>query len=93
MNGIAGEISVRVRMRSGRVPATVTSVATGLWNDPATWDTGVPLSTDDVVVGAGTTVTINTTPLTMNSLTVNGTLHAQPGAKDAVGQFSLTFTE
>ena len=56
------------------VAATVTSVASGLWNNPATWDTGVPLSTDDVVIGAGTTVDINTTPLTMNSLTVNGTL-------------------
>jgi len=54
--------------------ATVTSVATGLWNNPATWDTGVPVSTDDVVIGAGTTVDINVTPLTMNSLTVNGTL-------------------
>src|SRR5262245_44906803 len=54
--------------------ATVTSVATGLWNSPATWDTGVPASTDDVVIGAGTTVDINVTPLTMNSLTVNGTL-------------------
>src|SRR5262245_17159180 len=54
--------------------ATVTSVATGLWNNPATWDTGVPASTDDVVIGAGTTVDINTTPLIMNSLTVNGTL-------------------
>jgi len=56
------------------VAATVTSVASGLWNSPATWDTGVPASTDDVVIGAGTTVDINTTPLTMNSLTVNGTL-------------------
>jgi hypothetical protein len=56
------------------VAATVTSVATGLWNAPATWDTGVPTSTDDVVIGAGTAVTINTTPITMNSLTVNGTL-------------------
>jgi hypothetical protein len=54
--------------------ATVTSVATGLWNNPATWDTGVPVSTDDVVIGAGTTVDINVTPLTVNSLTVNGTL-------------------
>ena len=54
--------------------ATVTSVASGLWNNPATWDTGVPVSTDDVVIGAGTAVTINTTPITMNSLTVNGTL-------------------
>src|SRR5215471_3958300 len=56
------------------IAATVTSVATGLWNNPATWDAGVPASTDDVVIGAGTTVDINVTPLTMNSLTVNGTL-------------------
>ena len=56
------------------VAATVTSVASGVWDNPATWDTGVPASTDDVVIGAGTAVTINTTPLTMNSLMVNGTL-------------------
>ena len=54
--------------------AAVTSVATGAWNNPATWDTGVPVATDDVVIGAGTTVTINTTPITVASLTVNGTL-------------------
>jgi len=54
--------------------ATVTSVASGPWNAPASWDTGVPGPTDDVVIGAGTAVTINTTPITINSLTVNGTL-------------------
>ena len=56
------------------VAATVTSVASGAWSNPATWDTGVPGPTDDVVIGAGTTVTIDTTPITVNSLTVNGTL-------------------
>jgi hypothetical protein len=56
------------------VAATVTSVATGAWSNPATWDTGVPGATDDVVIGAGTTVTIDTTPITVNSLTVDGTL-------------------
>jgi FHA domain/IPT/TIG domain len=30
---------------------------------------------------------------TLQGATVNGTIHAQPGAKDSVGQFSLTFTE
>ena len=35
---------------------------------------GVPGPTDDVAIGAGTTVTIDTTPVTVNSLTVNGTL-------------------
>ncbi|HET9325178.1 MAG TPA: T9SS type A sorting domain-containing protein [Candidatus Eisenbacteria bacterium] len=54
--------------------ATVTSVANGGWNNPATWDTGVPVATDDVVIGVGTTVTINTTPITIGSLRVEGLL-------------------
>src|SRR6185436_429285 len=61
--------------------ATVTSVATGGWSSPATWDTGVPVSTDDVVIGAGTTVTIDATPITVNSLTVNGTLQYDATAR------------
>ena len=61
--------------------ATVTSVATGGWSSPATWDTGVPVSTDDVVIAAGTTVTIDATPITVNSLTVNGTLQYDATAR------------
>jgi hypothetical protein len=30
----------------------VTSVASGVWSSPATWDTGVPVATDNVVIGA-----------------------------------------
>ena len=59
---------------SNAFAATVTSVASGAWSNLATWDTGVPVATDDVVIGAGTAVTIDTTPITVNSLTVNGTL-------------------
>jgi hypothetical protein len=30
---------------------------------------------------------------TMKGSSVNGSIHAEPGSKDAVGQFSLTFVE
>ncbi len=37
---------------------TTTSIASGSWNDPATWDAGVPGGIASVVVASGTTVTI-----------------------------------
>ena len=54
-------------------PATITSNTTGNWNTGSTWVGGiVPSSTDDVVIAATHTVTINTTDSCKN-LTVNGT--------------------
>ena len=38
--------------------ATLTSVADGNWNNPATWGGSVPTSVDDVIIADGTTVTI-----------------------------------
>lgn len=56
-------------------PGTFTSVATGNWNSPATWDAGsVPNSFDNAVVSAGNTVTIDATGLSINNLSVQGTL-------------------
>lgn len=56
-------------------PGTFTSVATGNWNSPATWDAGsVPNSFDNAVVSAGNTVTLDVTGLTINNLSVQGTL-------------------
>lgn len=51
--------------------ATRTSVATGSWGTNATWDCNcVPAGTDDIVIAANTTVTLDATR-TANSLTVN----------------------
>ncbi|RKS25670.1 putative secreted protein (Por secretion system target) [Flavobacterium endophyticum] len=56
-------------------PGTYTSVATGNWNSPTTWDAGsVPNSFDNAVISAGNTVTIDATGLSINNLSVQGTL-------------------
>ncbi len=40
-------------------PAQITSVQSGNWSDSDTWDNGVPTSSDDVVIAAGHTVTVD----------------------------------
>ncbi len=51
---------------------TVTSVTTGNWSNPSTWDAGyVPLSTDNVIIADGHTVTLDGS-YTCNNLTVGG---------------------
>lgn len=56
-------------------PGTYTSVATGNWNSPTTWDAGsVPNSFDNAVISAGNTVTVDATGLSINNLSVQGTL-------------------
>ena len=57
-------------------PRTFTSVASGNWNLPATWDiNAVPTSADNAIVSTGTTVTLNVNNLAINDLTINGTLN------------------
>ncbi len=54
---------------------TFTSVATGNWSAAATWDVGqVPSSTDDVIIAAPHTVTIDAPGLAAKTVTVNGSL-------------------
>ena len=57
-------------------PITYTATALGgLWNSPATWVGGVvPPAGNDVVIPAGSTVTVNQV-LNYRDLTVNGNLH------------------
>lgn len=56
--------------------ATCTSLSSGTWNTVGRWSCGhVPVAADDVIIAAGHTVTLNTSPVTILSLTVNGTLN------------------
>ncbi|MCU0468402.1 MAG: hypothetical protein MUF58_07355 [Arcicella sp.] len=56
-------------------PATITSVATGNWSSPTTWDCNcVPTSASDVVINTGNTVTVDATSQA-KSLNVKGILN------------------
>lgn len=63
---------------------TLTAVQDGDWSDPATWDAGeVPTDADDVIIGNGFTVYINTTGATCLSL--------RAGLGDGSGSGNFTF--
>ena len=67
--------------------ATYTSTGTTTnWNLGTTWGgVSTPGSGDNVVIAAGTTVIINTSPgVTLGSITVNGTLEFQAGTSRAL---------
>lgn len=52
--------------------APVTSVASGSWDNPATWSTGaVPTCTQNVAIMAGHTVTVNSTFNEAKNITIN----------------------
>lgn len=58
------------------LPGTFTSIATGNWNNPTTWDANaVPTSSDNAIIVASTVVTLNANNFAINDLTVNGTLN------------------
>ena len=63
--------------------ATRTSVGSGNWSAPGTWDTGVPIDGDDVVIASGHTVTfdVDQSDFTIGvKITITGTLnHALTG--------------
>lgn len=57
--------------------ATRTSVGSGAWGTAGTWDTGVPIDGDDVVIASGHTVTFNVDQSAFTTgigLTIMGTL-------------------
>src|SRR3972149_6864499 len=75
--------------------ATVTAIASGAWNNTATWDSGIPLSTDTVIIPAGKTVTIpsglTVTVASTGSIAVNNVLNIPAGGTlDNYGTITTT---
>ena len=55
--------------------ATITAVASGNWNTPATWSSGtVPLVSDNKIIPSGITVTVSTTLGNNGIITNSGTI-------------------
>jgi len=53
---------------------TITSAASGDWNNPFTWvGSTIPASTDDVIIAAGHTVNVNISPANCKNITINNT--------------------
>ena len=66
-----------------RPMATITSIASGLWSAAGTWDAGVPIDGDDVVISNGHEITFDVDQSAFTTgvkVTINGTLtHAITG--------------
>ena len=64
---------------------TLTAVQSGDWNDPATWDVAtIPTVDDEVIIGNGFTVTVNSIDEACNNLTI--------GAGDEFGSGTIAFS-
>jgi hypothetical protein len=50
--------------------AQITAVGFGSWNNPATWDFGVPTAADDVIIGSDFIVTVDSPGAVCNSLQI-----------------------
>ncbi|MBI4930088.1 MAG: T9SS type A sorting domain-containing protein [Bacteroidetes bacterium] len=71
--------------------ATLTSIATGNWSNPATWNLGyVPLATDNAVINGAFTVTVDGN-YTCNNLTVgNGATNSTLQITSAANSLTIT---
>jgi hypothetical protein len=71
---------------------TITAIQSGPWNDPNTWDEGVPTSADDVKIGSFLAVEVNTTGAVCNSLQIGIGNETGNGQLVFTGTSSLTIT-
>ena len=67
-------MSLLVISSIGASAITVTSVGSGPWNTPGTWDNGVPNPGDVVIIAGGDNVTLDVNTGALTSLTIDGTL-------------------
>ncbi|MEN9571538.1 MAG: hypothetical protein RL172_2769 [Bacteroidota bacterium] len=72
---------------------TITAVQDGAWNDPNTWDAGIPTAADDAIIGNGLTVSIEATGAVCNNLTIGTGDETSSGAILFVGTSGLTVTD
>ncbi|MCX6883404.1 MAG: Ig-like domain repeat protein, partial [Verrucomicrobia bacterium] len=84
-NTVEGAVSMKV---------AYVAAASGSWNDPATWGGKVPEPGDDVVVGVGINVTLQSDSPAPNNLTILGSLSLGTNTLRLSGNFTNngTFT-
>ncbi|MFM2358302.1 MAG: hypothetical protein RLY16_295 [Bacteroidota bacterium] len=68
------------------------AIRSGNWNDISTWDSGIPGSTDDVVIAANYTVTVNNTGAACQNLRLGLGNILNSGTLTFSGTSSLTVT-
>ncbi|WP_051197446.1 Ig-like domain-containing protein [Flavobacterium soli] len=74
------------------MPGDYITIASGNWNDPLIWDSGVvPGSLDNATISTGHIVSINATGLSAKDVTVNGTLEygTTPTSFSALGNLTV----
>jgi len=85
MRRISPFVAALSLLLAGTATGAVVSKTNGVWHSNDTWNPTIPGPTDDVIISAGDTVTINgLSTIHINSLSISGTLdHAGNGSTEA----------
>ncbi len=73
-----------VQAQSSAGMQTIRSVANGSWDDPNSWDAGVPGAADDVIISAGTTISSNGNEVNNLTVEAGGALRHNYGSRTVV---------